>query len=563
MSNALRILLLVLTLPALLVAQDPPVEKIFGEIGEDGSYAAGSFRVGFSKETAGIVWLQATDHYHSLEAANNTADRKTSDYLLLVDNGNHALRLFQADSDGGGKFAKNPAESAWQMDDIKEGVKFTLADGKGLILEKVFVWNQQARGFDVTLTLKNENSDVSGTQEFYLGGPALVSPKMASLFGDVSVAIAAPIGDGDAKVLKPSPEGVPQQFEEFNPKALSFAGSTNRFFGAFFYPKDDASRDALTNMSVETVLPPPPPSPEQNPSTRVVYALQMTVPQKSQSSQLKYGVYFGPKSYRVFETLPEPERFAPILDNDLNPPCCFEISIPGGKQMAVLLLGLLGFFHDLLGNWGFAIILLTVLVRGAMFPLNFRMQKSMRAFGAKMAKLKPKMDAMKKQYADDQKAYQQAMIAFNREHKVMPPIGGCLPIFLTMPIYLGLFTALRTAYDLRQQPFMSWIDDLSTSDALFSLGFWPDDFNLLPLLWIALFVTMTLRQPLPTDPQQRQMQMIMRFMPIMFGIMLYTYASALLLYMVTSMLWSLVESSIVKKILGPADPSAGMMPTPM
>lgn len=557
MSNALRILLLVLTLPALLVAQDPPVIKTFGELAEDGSYPAGSFRVGFSKDTAGIVWLQATDHYHSLEAANNE-ERQTSDYLLLVDNGNHALRLFQAE---GGVFAKSPADSPWQMADIEDGVKFTLADGNGLILEKEFVWNQQARGFDVTLRLTNENSDAVGNQEFYVGGPALVSPKMASLFGDVSVAIAAPIGDGETKVLKPSPEGLRQQFEEFNPKALSFAGSTNRFFGAFFYPKDDASRDALTNMSVETVLPPA--NVEQNSSTRVVYGLQMAVPQKTQSSQLHYGVYFGPKSYRVFETLPEPERFAPILDNDLNPPCCGGISIPGGKQMAVLLLGLLGFFHDILGNWGFAIILLTVLVRGAMFPLNFRMQKSMRAFGAKMAKLKPKMDAMKKQYADDQKAYQQAMIAFNREHKVMPPIGGCLPIFLTMPIYLGLFTALRTAYDLRQQPFMSWIDDLSTSDALFSLGFWPDDFNLLPLLWIALFVTMTLRQPLPTDPQQRQMQMIMRFMPIMFGVMLYTYASALLLYMVTSMLWSLIESSIVKKILGPADPSAGMMPTPM
>ena len=81
---------------------------------------------------------------------------------------------------------------------------------------------------------------------------------------------------------------------------------------------------------------------------------------------------------------------------------------------------------------------------------------------------------------------------------------------------------------------------------------------------MALFVFMTLRQPLPTDPQQRQMQMIMRFMPIMFGLMLYNYASALLLYMVTSMLWSLVESSIVKKILGPMDPNASAMaPTPM
>ena len=75
---------------------------------------------------------------------------------------------------------------------------------------------------------------------------------------------------------------------------------------------------------------------------------------------------------------------------------------------------------------------------------------------------------------------------------------------------------------------------------------------------------MTLRQPLPTDPQQRQMQQMMRFMPLIFAVMLYNYASALLLYMVTSMTWSLIESTIVKKILGPVDPSAaGMAPAPM
>jgi len=555
MVNVLRLLCLILALPALLLAQGEgaPVVKSFGEPGQPGS-----FRVGLSKQTGGIVWLQAMDHYVSVEAAKSP-EKTSADYLLLVDNANHALRLFQP---ANGVFAKDPAQALWQMEDVPDGVRFTLADGKGLVLEKTLIYDQQARGFTLTLTLKNESSEAVGNQEFWLGGPALVSPKQASLFGDVSVAIAAPIGEGEAVTLTPSPTEPVRPFE-INAKSLSFAGSSNRFFGAFLWPRDDTAREALTRLTVETVPPRQGVQPEDNYSTRVVYGLSMLVPGKGQETSLAYGVYLGPKSYRVFSTLPDPERFAPILENDLNPPCCGGITIPGGKQMAMLLLGVLGTFYDMLGNWGFAIILLTILVRGAMFPLNFRMQKSMRAFGAKMAKLKPKMDALKKQYGDDQKAYQQAMIAFNREHKVMPPIGGCLPIFLTMPIYLGLFTALRTAYDLRQQPFMSWIDDLSTSDALFSLGFWPNEFNLLPVLWIGLFVWMTLRQPLPTDPQQRQMQMMMRFMPILFGVMLYTYASALLLYMVTSMLWSLVESAIVKKILGPVDPNAGMVPTPM
>ena len=333
-----------------------------------------------------------------------------------------------------------------------------------------------------------------------------------------------------------------------------------RFFGAFLWPQDDATRAALTRFEVDTV----PPGDDAdlhikaNTSTRVRCGLKLAVPPPGGATKVTFGLYVGPKSFRVFAKLPQPELFAPILDVDLNPPCCGGVTVPGGRMMAKLLLRLLGWFHDAIGNWGLAIIMLTVLVRGLLAPLNFRMQKSMRAYSARMAVLKPKLDALKAKHGDDQKAYQQAMIAFQREHKMIPPI------FLTMPIYIGLFTALRTAYDVRQQPFVSWIDDLSRADALFALPFWPHDFNLLPLVWIAMFVWMQLRMPLPTDPQARQMQSMMRYMPILFGLMLYGYASALMVYMVTSMLWSMIEGAITKRILGPMDPNvAAMAPTPM
>lgn len=554
MSNVLRILFLVAALPALLVAQgETGITKSFGTPGE---YA--SFEARFSRLTAGIVWLKSKAHYVTVEAKNKPeSERESGDYLLLIDGQNHGMSVYPG---GAGPFAKNPGNEQWQMEDLGDAVKFTLDDGKGLVLEKTFTYDPEARGFRVTLALRNVSSDEGGSQDFWMAGPALVSPKASSFFGDVSVSIAAPM-DGEAQTIGPAKDFQEQPFE-VAPSVLSFAGSTNRFFGAFVYPKDDASRTALTALRVGTVPPRAGVEPPDNPSTRVLFGLRMAVPPKNQATTLDYGLYLGPKSYREFEKLPEPARFEPILVHDLEPPCC-GMSVPGGRFMATTLLSLLGWFHDILGNWGFAIILLTVLVRGAMFPLNFRMQKSMRAYGAKMGKLKPQMDALKKKHADDPKAYQQAMMTFNREHKVMPPLGGCLPILLTMPIYIGLFTALRTAYDLRHQPFLSWINDLSTSDRLVELGFWPDWLNLLPLIWMVLLVFQMARQPLPSDPQQRQTQKIMRFMPIMFGVMLYGYASALLLYMVTSMLWSLVESAIVKKILGPADPNAGMMPTPM
>jgi len=150
-----------------------------------------------------------------------------------------------------------------------------------------------------------------------------------------------------------------------------------------------------------------------------------------------------------------------------------------------------------------------------------------------------------------------------RGQKSPPPIGGCLPMFVTIPVFIGLFTALRISYDLRQQPFMFYIDDLSQPDALFTLGFeWMPYFNLLPLLMVGLWWWLQSNTPLPTDPQQRQMMKIMRFMPLMFGVMLYSYASGLMVYMITSSLFALVEQRVTRKLLGPVSGDAAAFGAP-
>jgi YidC/Oxa1 family membrane protein insertase len=540
-------------------SNDVPLVHQFGPVG-----APGSFRARFSPQGAGLVLLQTTDHFVSLGAARKAT--KTPDDFLLLGWGagnDHALRLREPSATP--LFPQNLATDTWNVEALPEGagVRFWLDSGKGLVLTKTLRHVPAERGFALELELQNRGSEAVGNLGLELGGIALANPAESSLFGNPAIAIAATV-DGQPAVLHPA--AGPARPLDLAGRPLSFAGSTNRFFGAFLWPRDDAARAAITAIQVDTV----PARDDLDSHTkahtvaRPRFQLQIPLPPKDGATKLAFGLYVGPKSYRVFATLPEPERFAQVMDVDLNAPCCGSVTVPGGRPMAKLLLQLLGWFFDLVGNWGVAIMLLTILVRGLLSPLNFKMQKSMRAYSARMAVLKPKLDALKTKYADDPKAYQQAMIALQREHKLMPPIGGCLPIFLTMPIYLGLFTALRTAYDLRHQPFVSWVDDLSRADALFQLGFWPHDVNLLPILWIAMFVWMQLRMPLPTDPQARQMQTMMRYMPILFGVMLYGYASALLVYMITSMLWSLVESAIVKRILGPVDPNvAAMAPQPV
>jgi YidC/Oxa1 family membrane protein insertase len=543
--------LFVLALTSLAAAQDDPTAAFTHDFGVPG--ATGSFRLRLAPRGAGVVWLQSADHFVTLEAAQRSV-KSGDDYLLLATNGgDHALRLALQPTPA---FPLDPALAPWTVVRTAEQITFTLDGGAGLVLEKVLRHDPRQRGFVVELALRNTGA-ATGSLELGLGGPALVAPTEASLFGNVTGAIVAPV-EGDATYCAPKPGEV--QRLPVDAANLRFLGSTNRFFGAFVWPLDDVARQALKSAEVDTVpfVADPDSDTPAFGTTRVRYGISLPIPAALGETRAKFGLYLGPKSYRVFATLPEPERFTAILDQDLNAPCC-GIDVPGGRPMAKLLLNLLGWFYDLVGNWGLAIMMLTILVRGLLAPLNFHMQKSMRAYSARMAVLKPKLDALKAKFGDDKAGYQQAMMQFQREHKLLPPLGGCLPIFLTMPIYLGLFTALRTAYDVRQQPFVGWMDDLSRPDALGQLDFWPYEFNLLPLLWIGLMLIQMLRQPLPTDPQQRQQMQIMRYMPLIFGVMLYYYAAALLVYMVTSMLWTFVETAITKKILGPVDPNVAAM----
>lgn len=224
--------------------------------------------------------------------------------------------------------------------------------------------------------------------------------------------------------------------------------------------------------------------------------------------------------------------------------------------IAPLILGLLELLHGLVANWGVAIILMTLLVRAALFPLNRHSQVKMAAYQAKMARIKPQQDAINQKYAKDPARRQQETMKLHREHKLSPPLGGCLPVLLQFPIFIGLFAALRCSVLLRQQPFAFWIQDLSRPDALIDFGrpvldFFPfagvTTLNVLPIVMVLLWVLHQRSMPKPTDPQQAQMQKMMTFMPVLFGVMLYNYAAGLSLYMITSSLLGIFEQTVIKK----------------
>ncbi|QXO17383.1 MULTISPECIES: membrane protein insertase YidC [Vibrio] len=191
---------------------------------------------------------------------------------------------------------------------------------------------------------------------------------------------------------------------------------------------------------------------------------------------------------------------------------------------------LLSTIQGLVSNWGLAIICLTFIVRGAMYPLTKAQYTSM----AKMRMLQPKLQEMRERIGDDRQRMSQEMMALYKKEKVNP-LGGCLPIFLQMPIFIALYWALMESVELRHSPFFGWIHDLSAQDPYY----------ILPLLMgVSMFFIQKMSPSTITDPMQ---QKIMTFMPVMFTFFFLFFPSGLVLYWLVSNIVTLIQQNLIYK----------------
>ncbi len=197
--------------------------------------------------------------------------------------------------------------------------------------------------------------------------------------------------------------------------------------------------------------------------------------------------------------------------------------------LAVPLFKILDWIHNLVGNWGGAIILLTVLVKLVLYPLSAASYRSM----ANMRRVAPQMKRLQERYADDRQKLSQEMMALYKKEKVNP-LGGCLPMLLPMPIFIALYWVLFESVELRHAPFMLWIDDLSAMDPYF----------VLPLLMGASMYLMQLMTPAMGDPMQQRM---MRLMPIMFTVLFLFFPAGLVLYWLVNNLLSMAQQWYVMR----------------
>jgi len=188
--------------------------------------------------------------------------------------------------------------------------------------------------------------------------------------------------------------------------------------------------------------------------------------------------------------------------------------------------------HGYVGNWGWAIILLTILIKLVFFPLSAASYKSM----ARMKEVQPRLMAMKEQYKGEPQKLNQAMMEMYRKEKINP-LGGCLPVVIQIPVFISLYWVLLSSVEMRGAPWILWIHDLSV----------PDPYYILPLIMAVSMFVQTKLNPTPPDPIQAK---VMMYMPIIFSVMFFFFPAGLVLYWVVNNLLSIAQQWQINQMFG-------------
>ena len=334
---------------------------------------------------------------------------------------------------------------------------------------------------------------------------------------------------------------------------LAWAAAYNQFFFLALMPKEPGSMLTATRFTL------PPPSREEiatDPRTRTnQFAIQVNLHHSAtnlapgQTLEREFLLYAGPKEYRVIE------RIAADQKNKLD-------AVMGyggffGFFSRLLLLSMNG-LNSLGLSYGLAIIAITVIIKLLFWPLTQASTRSMK----RLQTLQPQMKAIQEKYKDDPAKMNKKVMEFMKENKVSP-LGGCLPLFLQIPVFIGFFQMVQSAIELRGAQFL-WACDLSKSDTIFVIPGIDFNVNPLPLLMgVTMFWQASLTPPSPgMDPAQ---QKIMKYFPMMFLVILYNYSAGLTLYWTVQNLLSIAQMKLTrateqKKNAAPAKPAPPAQP---
>jgi YidC/Oxa1 family membrane protein insertase len=327
-----------------------------------------------------------------------------------------------------------------------------------------------------------------------------------------------------------------------------WAGATSVYFAAMVRPENPDQIAAVHGGVL---------NPDDQPEDRLSAFEFQTAPLQLSprgSDDVALKPFFGPKVRTMLEGgyyEDYPRSYNQLLSSSSS--YCGICAVP---WLVDRLVDLLRFFHFVLRDWGLAIIALVILVRVLLHPITKSSQVSM----MKMQKMQPELERLKKKYGEDKEAYAKAQMEIYKEMGVTP-ILGCLPMFLQMPIWIALYSALQNEFALRQQQFLwgfTWIHDLARPDRLITWDAHPFivpffgmrivSLNILPVLMAVAMYMQQKYQPTPVaaTPEQQSQQKMMRWMSLLFPVLMYSMPSGLILYILTSTAIGVMESKIIR-----------------
>ncbi|MEK6662361.1 MAG: membrane protein insertase YidC [Pseudomonadota bacterium] len=442
---------------------------------------------------------------------HGSADDKKKPIVLLSDEAPH-FYVAQTGLIGGGLpthkeiFTAAAKEYALSADAQKLEVRLTWQGANGVLVNKIYTFTRGSYLIDLAYEIRNASSQTLKADAYF------------QLLRDDT----PPAGDSQFLPTYTGP-AIYTEAQKFQKHAFGDIGKDAKtdtvvskdgwvailqhYFLTAYLPQGAGQREFYTKKLSDKLF-----------AAGVIMPLGEIAP--NADARLSVPLYVGPQEQ---ETL---KQLAPGLDLAIDYGWLTVVAVP--------IFWLLNLLHKWIGNWGWAIIVLTILIKGAFYPLSAASYRSM----AKMKLLAPRLQKMKEQYGDDRQKMHQAMMEMYKTEKINP-LGGCLPVVVQIPVFIALYWVLLYSVEMRHAPFALWIQDLTATDPYY----------ILPIIMGLSMIVQTKLNPTPPDPIQAKVMMIM---PVAFSIFFFWFPAGLVLYWVVNNILSIAQQWRINHVLGNA-----------
>ncbi len=398
-----------------------------------------------------------------------------------------------------------------------KSIEFIFTTERGLVIKKVFTFNADSYMIDCDVIFQN-GSTMSLNDSIVISTPGIYNEevKKRSRF-----AFEGPVVYVDDEYSAVKPKNIEEK-STYSGK-IGWSGFTERYFMAAVMPKP--SKDGVVNLDTKIKLA----YANELVTNDLIQTMDRLEPGKQ--AQYSYIFYMGPKSLKVLGE----------YDNSFKKAINFGFFNIIAKPLLITM----NTIHDVIPNYGIAIILLTVLIKLVFWPLGTKSYKSMN----KMKKVQPLMQELREKYKNDKQRMNKEVMGLYKTYKVNPA-SGCLPMIVQMPIFFALYRMLYQAIELRHAPFFGWISDLSAPDRLFEFSFSipmmqaPHGLPVLTLIMGASFLLQQKMTPATGDAMQAKMMMMM---PIFMTVLFINFPSGLVLYMFVNNIISMGQQYYIQK----------------